>query len=381
MIIAAVVLQALVPAASAQKQIKETFADVEKYSGVTKTGEQTTSNVDANGINVESSVVTIRVKGRDYYRAVFDKVKDAFDKEGKNASWAVVETGPEGMGVDSATIHDLGFDRKLWSVWRENAEPVLVGNMKNSSYRLQNFDDKKHPDYRTCIAAEWSNADTPDVYKAQLVYVYGRKPESASAEKPKRSVSIRRSLRRSPIPANAPTRSLSDAIEWSRQWNNPDVDSLVQQQWNIPDIDSLMQHQWNTPHVDSLMRSIGPILRQSYGLLPNTATQDIPFDGDKDKWMVLAMQRGVSDLSNGDWHRFFGLLTQKMIDRANKESKEDMVVAASLILDLCKNADQLDDDEREVSARRLEDVADHHFHNNEYVYDLLMLGAKKLKKK
>jgi hypothetical protein len=368
MIIAAIVLPALVSTASAQKQIKEAFADVEKYSGVTKTGEQTTSIVDANGITVESSVVTIRVKGRDYYQAVFDKVKDAFDKEGRNASWAVVETGLEGMGVDSATIHDLDLDRKLWSVWRENAEPVLVGNMKNSTYRLQNFDDKRHPDYRTCIAAEWSNADTPDVYKAQLVYVYGRKPDSTFGEKPKRSVSIMRSIRRSPIPANAPTRSLSDAIEWSRQWN-------------IPDVDSLMQHQWNSPDVDSLMRSISPTLHQSYRLQPNTAAQNIPFDGDKDKWMALAMQRGVSGLSHGDWHRFFGLLTQKMMDRANKESKEDLVVAASLILDLCKNADQLDADEREISARRLEDVADHHFDDNQYVHDLLMLGAKKLQKK
>ncbi|MBQ7711078.1 MAG: hypothetical protein IJT39_04545 [Bacteroidales bacterium] len=362
MIIAAVVLLALVPSASAQKQIKEAFADVEKYSGVTKTGEQTTSTVDANGINVESSVVTIRVKGRDYYRAVFDKVKEAFDKEGKNASWAVVETGPEKMGVDSATIHDLGLDRKLWSVWRENAEPVLVGNMKNSSYRLMNFDDKKHPDYRTCTAAEWSNADTPDVYRAQLVYVYGRKPESASGEKPRRSVSIMRSIRRSP----------SDLIEQSRQWSLPD---------SISSIDNLMQQQWNIPDVDSLMKNINPVMRQSYRLYPNIAPQDIPFDGDKDKWMALAMQRGVCDLSNGDWHRFFGLLTQKMMDRANKESKDDMVVAASLILDLCKNADQLDDDEREVSARRLEDVADHHFDNDQYIYDLLMLGVKKLQKK
>lgn len=360
MIIAAVVLLALVSTASAQKQIKEAFADVENYSGVTKTGEQTTSVVDANGITVESSVVTIRVKGRNVYRAVFDKVKGAFDKEGRNAAWAVVETGPEGMEADSATIYDLDLDRKLWSVWRENAEPVLVGNMKNSTYRLQNFDDKKHPDYRTCIAAEWSNTDTPDVYKAQLVYVYGRKPDSALGEKPKRSVSISRNIRRSP----------SNAIGWSRKWNLPDSLS----------INNLMQQQWNIPDVDSLMRSVGPVLRQSYGLHSSTATQDIPFDGDKDKWMALAMQRGVSDLSNADWHRFFGLLTERMMKRENKDSNEDLVVAAGIILDLCKNADQLDDDEREVSARRLEDVADHHFHNNQYIYDLLMLGVKKLKK-
>ena len=59
-----------------------------------------------------------------------------------------------------------------------------------------------------------------------------------------------------------------------------------------------------------------------------------------------------------------------------------MVVAAGLILDLCKNADPLDADEREISANRLTDVAQHYFDNDkhQYIYDLLMLGAKKLKK-
>lgn len=362
MIIAAVVLLALVPTASAQEQIKKAFQEVtDELAGVTKVGEQTTSTVDANGINVESNVVTIRVKGRNVYRAVFDKVKEAFDKEGRNCSWAVEERGPENMGVDSATIHDLGLDRKLWSVWRENVEPVLVGNMKNSSFRLMNFDDKKHPDYRTCYAAEWSNADNPEVYTVKLVYVYGRKPESAAGEKPRRSVSIMRSIRRSP----------SDLIEQSRQWNLP---------VNVS-IDSLMQKQWNIPDVDSLVKNLNPVLRQSYRLRANAAPQDNPFDGDKDKWMALAMQRGVNDLSNGDWHRFFGLLTQKMMDRTNKDLKEDMVVAASLILDLCKNA-PLDDDEREVVAKRLQQVAER-FDSDDYSYinDMLTLAAKKVQKK
>ncbi len=352
MIIAAVVLQALVPAASAQKQIKETFADVEKYSGVTKTGEQTTSNVDANGINVESSVVTIRVKGRDYYRAVFDKVKDAFDKEGKNASWAVVETGPEGMGVDSATIHDLGFDRKLWSVWRENAEPVLVGNMKNSSYRLQNFDDKKHPDYRTCIAAEWSNADTPDVYTARLVYVYGQQPPGSSGIAEAKSLNLMR------------TASLIDGLP-------DDLMDRLKGQTKLPD--SLFVRS-----LDSLFnRSSKNVAIGSFRLDIPT---DIPFDGNMDSWMALVMQRGVSKLSNADWHRFFGLLTQQMMDKGNKESKEDLVVSAGLILDLCKNA-PLDDDERKVAANRLLQVSEYFDDDkNQYVFDMIELARKKVEK-
>ena len=107
---------------------------------------------------------------------------------------------------------------------------------------------------------------------------------------------------------------------------------------------------------------------------------DIPFDGDKDSWMALALQRGVSNLSNTDWHRFFGLLTQQMIDKVNKKSKEDLVVAAGIILDLCKNA-PLDNDERRLAANRLlqvqecfDDVED------EYIYGMLSLARKKVEK-
>ena len=68
--------------------------------------------------------------------------------------------------------------------------------------------------------------------------------------------------------------------------------------------------------------------------------------------------------------------------RANDKSTEDLVVTAGIILDLCNNADQLDADERQVSARRLTDIAQHHFDSDkhQYIYDLLMLGAKKLEK-
>ena len=360
-IIATIATMAIVPTASAQEQIKKAFQEVtDELAGVTKVGEHHTTKVDENGIAIESKVITIKVERR-YQHAVFETtLKDAFRNEASKTSMFEEETGNESLEIDSALVHNLG-QRRMWSIWRDEDEAVLIGSMKNSTYFIANFNDKKHKGYRTCYAAEWSNADAPEVYTARLVYVYGRKPEPASGEKPRRSVSIMRSIRRSP----------SDLIEQSRQWSLPD---------SISSIDNLMQQQWNIPDVDSLMRNLNPIMRQSYRLQPNTATQDIPFDGDKDKWMAQAMQRRVSDLSNGDWHRFFGLLTQKMMDKANKESKEDMVVAASLILDLCKNANQLDADEREVSARRLEDVADHHFDNNQYIYDLLMLGAKKLKK-
>ena len=108
--------------------------------------------------------------------------------------------------------------------------------------------------------------------------------------------------------------------------------------------------------------------------------EDIPFDGNKDSWMALALQRGVSHLSNADWHRFFGLLTQQMMDKVNKKSKEDLVVAAGIILDLCKNA-SLDDDERKIVANRLYQVAGCFDINEDlYIHDMLTLAAKKVQK-
>ncbi len=89
----------------------------------------------------------------------------------------------------------------------------------------------------------------------------------------------------------------------------------------------------------------------------------------------------VTHLSASDWHRFFGILTQKMLDEGKTKSTEDMVVAANLILDLCKNADQLDDDERAVAAQRLQSMNNREKIGDEYVRQILQLGYKKLLRK
>lgn len=339
-IIAAAALLALSTEVSAQKKIKEAFADVEKYSGVTKTGMQNTSRrVDTLGITCESSVVTITVK-KDYYGAVIDKLNKAFESESKNATMTEIETAGERPDFDPIAAKMLG-QRRQWSVWREGAEPVLIGGMGNSSYIIANYDDDKHPDYRTCYAVEWCKTANPDVIKAQLVYVYGRKPDN-----------------------NQPVQYYG-SVTWPTQL--PNLTESLERLRSLPD----------TLNAQPLLKE----LMKARGLNSNAAPQDIPYKGNMDEWMNEAMKE-IKHLSSNDWLRFFGLLTQKMIDRANKDSHEDMVVAAGIILDLCKNADQLDEDERELSARRLEDVSDHYFtgDKNQYIYDLLMLGAKKLKK-
>jgi hypothetical protein len=324
-IIAAIVLMAIVPTASAQEQIKKAFQEVtDELAGVTKVGEHNTAKVDANGIAIESKVITVKVERR-YQHSVSETLRDAFRNEASKTSMFEEETGNEKLELDSALVHDLGL-RRQWSIYRDGDEAVLIGSMKNSTYYIANFNDKKHKGYRTCYAAEWSNADNPDVYTAKLVYVYGQQPPGSSG-----------------IAKVDPLNIIGIA-------SRPDVlgEDIFKKQ-----LEDAFGHQ----------------------------KEDIPFDGNKDSWMALALQRGVSNLSNTDWHRFFGLLTQQMMDKVNKKSKEDLVVAAGIILDLCKNA-PLDDDERKVVANRLHHVTEHFDINEDsYIYDMLTLAARKVEKK
>ena len=164
-IIAAIAMMAIVPTASAQQEIKEAFADVLITDGVTVVGEHKTAKEDANSIAIESNVTTIKVKGRNNQSSVFNMLKNAFKKESSNTSMFEEEMGGETNEIDSALVHDLGL-RRQWSIWRDGSDAVLIGSMKNSSYYIANFNDKKNDGYRTCYAAEWSNADNPDVYTA-----------------------------------------------------------------------------------------------------------------------------------------------------------------------------------------------------------------------
>ena len=326
-IIAAIVLMAIVPTASAQEQIKKAFQEVtDELAGVTKVGEHNTAKVDTNGIAIESKVITVKVERR-YQHSVSETLRDAFRNEASKTSMFEEEMGGEKLELDSALVHDLGL-RRMWSIWRDEDDAVLIGSMKNSTYYIANFNDKKHKGYRTCYAAEWSNADNPEVYTVKLVYVYGQQPKTAHGIASFEPINIK-------IKGTA---------------SRPDVlgEDIFKKQ-----LEDAFGHQ----------------------------KEDIPFAGNKDSWMALALQRGVSNLSNTDWHRFFGLLTQQMMDKANKKSKEDMVVAAGIVLDLCKNA-PLDDDERKMVVTRLNQMTGYFDSvEDEYIYDMLTLAAKKVEKK
>ena len=323
-IIVAIVMMAIVPSASAQEQIKKAFQEVtDELAGVTKVGEHNTAKVDANGIAIESKVITVKVERR-YQHSVSETLRDAFRNEASKTSMFEEETGNEKLELDSALVHDLGL-RRMWSIWRDEDDAVLIGSMKNSTYYIANFNDKKHKGYRTCYAAEWSNADNPEVYTVKLVYVYGQQPKTAHGIATVDPINI------------IGIASRSDVLG----------EDIFKKQ-----LEDAFGHQ----------------------------ETDIPFNGNTETWMSLAMQRGVSNLSNTDWHRFFGLLTQQMMDKVNKKSKEDLVVAAGIILDLCKNA-SLDEDERKIVANRLYQVAEcFDINEDSYIHDMLTLAAKKVQK-
>ena len=326
----------------AQEQIKDLFQEISQYAGVTQIGEQKTSNTDTTGITSESSISIIRVK-KAYYPAVFDKLEKAFHNENSHASMIYTHIGDDNTNGISVS------PRQQWSVWRDGASPILVGSIKNSSYLMANFDDQEHPGYRTCYAAEWSDADDPDVRIAKLIYVYGHKPE----------MQVKSQLFNYQGSATWPGNVKIISGLSSNLQINDGLKERLQELRKLPDSLFTMKIERLAPLEDNW--------------------QDIPVNGDLAEWTNKAMNN-VKHLSNSDWHRYFGLLTQKMMDQANKESSEGLVVAAGIILDLCKNAGQLDADEREVSARRLEQVAST-LKSNQYVHDLLMLGAKKLKTK
>lgn len=350
-ILAAVSLLVISSAASAQEQIKKQFEKIDNYKGVTRISESKNWTTDSLGLTTGSRVVILRV-GEEYF-GDFDKLKDAFDNDGSRASMCYSYI------ADHFADGENSVPRKQWSVVREGAEPIIVGAMKNSTYLIANFDDAEHPGYRRCYAAEWSETDDPDPRRLQLTYVYGRKPE------PKTSVS--RMIRINGM-ANIP-----DDIRASLEDMRIIPDSLLSDNVFHYDMDGRLAD------LRDSLRSVG-IYKFDY-TSPDNNPQDIPMkNGNTKEWMQQAMTR-VKHLSASDWHRFFGIMTQNMIDRAKRESTEDMVVAANLVLDLCKNADQLDDDERALAARRLQQMNTSGIIEDAYVRDLLQLGYKKLLKK
>lgn len=235
--------------------------------------------------------------------------------------------------------------RQQWEVKLKQGGNYRIGGKPNSSYAIATFDDEARPGFRTVYAAEWWNTDDPDIREGVLLSTYGEKPAMAAH-----------------LPQTGFDRVFQQQLGSTKAMEM--ADSILEKvHADFPDMNKYFN---------------------GSNLVGNSITPaNIPMGkGGQGEWMSKAIDN-IGHLSNGDWHRVFGLLTQKMMDRGQKASAEELVVAAGIVLDLCKNADQLDEDERRISAERLTDIAEHYFVTDKYRYvsDLLMLGAKKLEKK
>ncbi len=238
--------------------------------------------------------------------------------------------------------------RQMWEVKMKQGGNYRIGNKPNSSYAIATFDDEARPGFRTVYAAEWWDTDDPNIKEGVLLSTYGEKPAMAAH-----------------LPQSGFDRIIRTPLEVA--------DSILAK----VSADSVFAN----VHTD--FPDISEYFNGNSLLATGIQPANIPMGkGGQDEWMSKAIDN-IGHLSNGDWHRVFGLITQKMMDRAQKESAEDLVVAAGIVLDLCKHADQLDEDERKVSANRLLNIAEHYFDTDrfQYIHDLLMLGAKNLEKK
>ena len=308
--------------------ISKAFDDIVSAKGIHVSVSQSTTR-DVNGAHAERTMVHDFQVGKSHL-SLLDKLQKAFQQDYNDAATFYTCFNPM---PDS--------HRQLWEVKLKQGGNYRIGQKPNSSYAIATFDDETRPGFRTVYAAEWWNTDDPDIRQGMLLRSYGEKPAMAS------------------------------------HLATPDIDPKWLHQFGIPD-SILSKVYGGLPDLSKYFDGRSLVMGSA-----SATPANIPMgQGGPGEWLGKAINN-IGHLSNGDWHRVFGLITQKMMDRAQKESPEDLVVAAGIILDLCKNADQLDDDERKVSANRLVDVAQHYFDNDkhQYIHDLLMLGAKKLEKK
>ena len=338
-IIMVAVLLAFAPAASAQQQIQDLFREITagKEHGFVAERRSTYVN-DTTGIKSESRMVIVNLNRQ--HLDILDRLKAAFASEGRHATLNYSHI------IDDASGNLPPTTRQRFSIWCEGMPPVIIGAIRNSNFLIVSFDDKNHPGYRTCLAAEWSNTDSDETPQAMIVDVYGRKQEAQTVT--------------SSLSANG-------TMSWQEFTNN------------------LLSNSKTSDGRDSLASNIdipNPSLSDFTAKFSNfndVLQNNIPTQGEKKyDWMQQASNNDIH-LDASDWLRFFGLMTHQMLERKDDDSYENLVVAAGVILELCKNATPLDADERAISARRLEQVAANF--KDQYIHDILILGAKKLKGK
>ena len=198
-----------------------------------------------------------------------------------------------------------------------------------SSYAIAAYQDSGNKDFRTVYAVEWWDTDDKDIRQGILVRTYGEKVQKRDGD-----------INMGALPYNEEA--------WKR------YEAWRQKLQNVQRIVSGMSDSTN-----------------------------IPFDGTSLKeWMNKAIN-GIGHLESDDWLRIFGLLTQQIEDATGSNlksmTKEELVVASNLVLQLCKDA-PIDDDEIEMCCKRLNFVAAKVSAHSMYVGDTLRLAMKRLRR-
>ncbi len=221
--------------------------------------------------------------------------------------------------------------RQKWNI-KTNKDAIIIGARPRSSYAIAVYQDSRNKDFRTVYAVEWWDTDDKDIRQGILVRTYGEKVQKRDGDINMGALSLFN---------NEEARKTYEA--WRQQ------------------------------------------LQNGQGIISGMAdSTSIPFDRKSLKeWMNKAIN-GIGHLESDDWLRIFGLLTQQIEDAAGSNpksmmTKEELVVASSLILQLCKNA-PIDDDEIEMCCKRLNFVAAKVSAHSMYVGDTLRLAMKRLRK-
>lgn len=301
-----VALLALPMGAQAQSRLETVFQKIANTKGieVSKSHNVVMDEKNPNRHAEATMIYDIRI-GRPNF-GLLKELQDAFEKEDMAATLYTSFNPIEGS------------TRQQWSIHTKQGNDLRVGQHANSSFAIAIFNEKlnetTYSNNRTVFAAEWWDTDDKNIKQGRLIRSYGEKP----------SVGYK---------------TISSYSYIAPSQVHPYVDSLL---------NSYMIH---IPSSNQ-----GYI---TYNKLSADSVVNIPFDPkNKNAWASIAM-RNIGHLSNTDWHRLFGLLTEQVLGfshRIDSKSKEELMVAVGLILDLCKNA-PLDDDERDICAKRLDKVA------------------------
>lgn len=339
-ILLAILTMAVPMTSQAQENIVKAFEKIEKSTTI-HTSYSKNEVRDSTG-RIVSSTYYSGFKIGSLNNGLPSLIQDAFEKDKGNAKMAFINTSPDAP-------------RHRYQIVQKGGQNISLGNKEGSSYFILTFPDNEHQGYRHAYAAEWWDAgdpNDPNVKEGYTVIAYGETPESSYGTTP--SFNFGRTFG-----VDTTALHILPDISWVEQMDK--IKNLP-----VPDMEQLKKFNGRPFFWD--------IQSKEWKTLPSDGTQHYyTITENKDEWLENAMDH-IDTLSNSDWHKLFGIITQKMADGNN--SDEDLVVAAGIVLQLCKHADQLDRDEKAVCISRLKNIAKKF--SDPYIKDMLLLSAKKL---